>query len=173
VRDSLQLQQWLDAMVRGERPRMALLPDITLESLADGLGQDDTELLRPTIQALQMLSEYEDARMQARHGAVSLTADGLLPDASVFARKELELHRPGKPASAEKPGQSKEPVQKEPPQHGLPQHGLPQQDPPARSSSGQEPALTATQAAVPGPFSQQISRLSMRQKFGAAITPQR
>ncbi|MGE6917468.1 VCBS domain-containing protein [Achromobacter kerstersii] len=168
VRDSLQLQQWLDAMVRGERPRMALLPDITLESLADGLGQDDTELLRPTIQALQMLSEYEDARMQARHGAVSLTADGLLPDVSVFARKELELHRPGKPAGAEKPGQNKEPVQKEPPQHGLPQP-----DPPARSSSGQEPVLNATQAAVSGPFSQQISRLSMRQKFGAAITPQR
>nr|WP_314355814.1 VCBS domain-containing protein [uncultured Achromobacter sp.] len=114
VRDALMLHQWLDALVRGERPGMALPPEISLESLADGLAQDGVPLsLTGTIEALQRLSRYEDARMQARHGAISLSADGLLPDVSVFAHKELEMQRLHKAIA-----QDKAPPKKEVPRSG-------------------------------------------------------
>ncbi|CUI72965.1 VCBS domain-containing protein [Achromobacter kerstersii] len=163
VRDALLLHQWLDALVRGERPGMALPPEISLESLADGLGQDGMSLsLTGTIEALQRLSRYEDARMQARHGAISLSADGLLPDVSVFARKELEMHRPHKAVP-----QDKAPAQKE-----APGQKAPEQE--AQKNSGPIQEAPIQEAPKRGTFSDQINRLALRQTFNATpTTPQR
>ncbi|WP_454674132.1 VCBS domain-containing protein [Achromobacter pestifer] len=165
VRDALQLHQWLDALVRGERPGMALPPEISLESLAERLGQEDALGLTGTIEALQRLSRYEDARIQARHGVISLTADGLLRDVSVFARKELEIHRPAKaPASDKAPGQKEAPRQ-EPAAAGGAGQGQAGQE-----SAGNPPRTTVAS----GSFSEQINRLSLRQTYPAApTTPQR
>jgi len=96
VRDSLALQRYLEAAIRGERPWMAMPPESTLESQAAGLiDQDETPLTR-TIQALQWQARYENARMQTRYANVFLSADGLLDDDSVFAYKELRLLQTGR-----------------------------------------------------------------------------
>lgn len=169
VRDSLHLQQWLAAIVRGERPGMALPPGIVAESIGEGLGQDPTVMLTPTIEALQLLSRYEDARLQARHGVLSLTADGLLADVSVFARKELEIHRPAKPAVQDKPAPQEKPAPKKEPAPPKSEG----QAAPAESAAVQMAALSRSPAMPSGSFSQQIDRLSMRRNFGAAPTPDR
>lgn len=91
VRDSLALQRFLEASIRGERPQLAMPPEITLESQTAGLGQDDDTPLSKTIEALQWQARYQDARMQTRYANVFLSADGLLRDDSVFTYKELRM----------------------------------------------------------------------------------
>ncbi|MFF7056498.1 VCBS domain-containing protein [Achromobacter spanius] len=180
VRDALHLQQWLTAVIRGERPGMVLPPVVTAESIGEGLGQDPSVMLTPTIQALQLLSRYEDARLQARHGVMSLTADGLLPDVSVFARKEIELQRPAaKPAGQDKPAPQKEPAPPRPEAQPQPQSQSQSQSQslapaqPAEARAVQMAALDRPAATSLGSFSQQIDRLSMRRNFGAATSPDR
>lgn len=95
VRDTLALQRYLDALIRGERPMLAMPPEITLESQAADLGLDDDSPLTRTIQALQWQARYEDARMQTRYSNVFLSADGLLRDDSALAYRELRMPAAG------------------------------------------------------------------------------
>ncbi|MBO1112809.1 VCBS domain-containing protein [Bordetella petrii] len=111
VRDSLILQRWLQASIRGQQPGLDLPPEITIESLAAGLLEQDHDTpLTPTIQALQWLARYEDALMQTRYSRVFLSADGLLRDDSAFAYRELRM-QPGSERErenerAKEPGQN-------------------------------------------------------------------
>ncbi|SEJ27034.1 VCBS domain-containing protein [Achromobacter sp. NFACC18-2] len=110
VRDTLAFERYLDAGVRGQRPQLAMPPEITLESLAAGLGEDHETPLTRTIQALQWQARYQDACMQTRYANVFLSADGLLRDDSVFTYKELRLPETGRAHAANGRG--------EPPRHG-------------------------------------------------------
>lgn len=96
VRDTLTFERYLDASIRGQRPALAMPPEITLESQAAGLGLHHETPLSRTIQALQWQARYEDACLQTRHANVFLSADGLLRDDSVFTYKELRLPQVGR-----------------------------------------------------------------------------
>src|SRR5690606_22178227 len=112
VRETLVQQRWMQASIRGQQPELDLPPEITIESLAAGLlNQDHDVPLTPTIQALQRLSRYEDALMQTRYSRVFLSADGLLHDNSVFSYHELQI----KPMSGSNHAQESE--DREPPRH--------------------------------------------------------
>ncbi|AEC20414.1 hypothetical protein PT7_1874 [Pusillimonas sp. T7-7] len=112
VRESLAEQRWMQSSIRGQQPELDLPPEITIESLAAGLlNQDHSTPLRPTIEALQRLSRYEDALMQTRYSRVFLSADGLLRDNSVFSYHELQI----KPVSGR--DRAQEPEGREPSRH--------------------------------------------------------
>ena len=101
VRDTLAFERYLDASVRGQRPELAMPPEIMLQSLAADLGQDHETPLTRTIQALQWQARYQDACLQTRYANVFLSADGLLRDDSVFTYKELRMPEAGRSAGAQ------------------------------------------------------------------------
>ncbi|GJG97587.1 VCBS domain-containing protein [Cupriavidus pauculus] len=108
VRDAARAGEMGNFYIRGERPDLFLPPEIRATSIAAGLGQDPDNalMLQSTLRQLQAIASLEAARMAGRHGVVSLSADGWLPDPSVFALKGIEA-RPEKPAEKSEPQRGK------------------------------------------------------------------
>ncbi len=111
----------------GEKIRLVLPPEISLISQAGELGLNDDQgvrplvqqasgeginrtvtsghgqLLRPTLRFLDILNRFEKSKVNGREGVVSLTADGLLPDISVFSAQlpsTANDRAPNSPAAA-------------------------------------------------------------------------
>mgnify|MGYP001214799549 CR=1 FL=1 len=114
VREVARAGEFGNFFIRGERPDLTLPPEIRATSIAAGLGRDpdDAVMLQSTLQQLQAIARLEAARMAGRQGVVSLSADGWLPDPSVFALKGIEA-RPEKPAEKPEPQRGK-PAQRAP-----------------------------------------------------------
>nr|WP_315597930.1 VCBS domain-containing protein [uncultured Cupriavidus sp.] len=108
VREVARAGEFGNFFIRGERPDLTLPPEIRATSIAAGLGRDpdDAVMLQSTLQQLQAIARLEAARMAGRQGVVSLSADGWLPDPSVFALKGIEA-RPEKPVEKSEPQRGK------------------------------------------------------------------
>ena len=100
VRSIFPVHQRNDSLLRGENLDMVTPPHIQSPSLAAGLGMTSGEFLRPALLQLEAIVQFEAERTAGRHGIVSLSADGLLRDPSVFALKGIEA-RPEKVAPSD------------------------------------------------------------------------
>jgi len=100
VQSIFPVHQRNDSLLRGENLDMVTPPHIQSPSLAAGLGMTSGEFLRPALLQLEAIVQFEAERTAGRHGIVSLSADGLLRDPSVFALKGIEA-RPEKAAPSD------------------------------------------------------------------------
>ncbi len=77
----------------GARPGLIVLGGDAILSPGAGLGDVPGQFVGHAIAASRRASDVDLATFLARHGRVSLTADGLLPDPSIFASTPAGLHR--------------------------------------------------------------------------------
>ncbi|TNI63502.1 adhesin [Aeromonas media] len=79
-----------------------LTPEIHSQSIGQGLGQLEGTFVSQSVQESWLAQEQDLASFLGRHGRVSLSADGLLSDASVFAMTPQDMRPQGAPDPAGK-----------------------------------------------------------------------
>jgi uncharacterized repeat protein (TIGR01451 family) len=84
VEEALQFSRWLDTATDGSRPRAVLAARLS-GSIGEGLGIVTGQYVGHAVAESRNAVELSTARLLGRHGRIALTADGRLPDPSVFA----------------------------------------------------------------------------------------
>jgi len=79
-----------------------LTPEIHSQSIGQGLGQLEGTFVSQSVQESWLAQEQDLASFLGRHGRVSLSADGLLSDESVFAMTPQDMRPHGAPDPAGK-----------------------------------------------------------------------
>ncbi|MFM5093897.1 VCBS domain-containing protein [Aeromonas rivipollensis] len=79
-----------------------LTPEIHSQSIGQGLGQLEGTFVSQSVQESWLAQEQDLASFLGRHGRVSLSADGLLSDESVFAMTPQDMRPHGTPDPAGK-----------------------------------------------------------------------
>ena len=90
--------------------RQDAVPEIQSLTLGARLVGDRSEFVRRAVQEVRLASMFDHLQIQARQGIVSLSADGLLSDPSVFTPdpREMEI-APAKPGAVLKLGEASAP----------------------------------------------------------------
>ena len=92
----------------GARPAVAAWPEMQVQSLAAGLGQIRDTFVQQVVRDSQFYSRYDASTVDSRAGLISLSADGVLPDDSLFTpdREVLPDALTGQPLSKHRPAPS-------------------------------------------------------------------
>ncbi|WP_052949711.1 VCBS domain-containing protein [Dyella japonica] len=85
VNDVAQDQAETAIATGGNDPQYISFDLINAQSIGEGLGLVPGQVVHHAVQRSQQLAAFDLAKLFARHGRVSLSADGLLPDPSIFA----------------------------------------------------------------------------------------
>ncbi len=73
--------------------RLEAPPEIQSITLGSRLAGDRTEFVGRSVQAIRLSSKLDQMQVEARQGVVSLSADGLLPDPSVFTPDPRQMEK--------------------------------------------------------------------------------
>ncbi|WP_432732462.1 VCBS domain-containing protein [Jeongeupia wiesaeckerbachi] len=100
VRDDAIVQLFESRQLSPSQLDWRVTPEILSESIGAGLGQVNGQFVTQVVKHSQLQSDMDLTWILSRHGRVSLTADGLLSDPSIYA--PLRAHLADMPAPAEK-----------------------------------------------------------------------
>lgn len=88
IDESLTLSAW---SADGSDVRLFATPEIESQSLGSQLGQVNGQFVASAVAQSRRASAEDQNWIDGRHGVISLTADGLLPDPSVWATVEADM----------------------------------------------------------------------------------
>ncbi|MNZ34089.1 hypothetical protein D3C78_514590 [compost metagenome] len=88
INESLTLSAWSSD---GSDVRLFATPEIESQSIGSQLGQVNGQFVASAVAQSRRASAEDQNWIDGRHGVISLTADGLLPDPSVWATVEADM----------------------------------------------------------------------------------